>query len=1216
VTFAHFDGNCWLLLAVLIAVHGGLKVYRGSAAAARQYVEADCGRADEYYLAEGTGIAERYTVTNDGAVTREAPLTGDDYEAWVAGLHPESGEPKGRLRNDAQAVRFVEVSVNGPKSWSLAAELHPDISAAYDAAQDAAAEQIIGWLAQHATTRVGPRGGQIQVPAAEIDAVTVRHHTSRAGDPHRHLHLQINARVLAEGRWRGLHTVGVRDLIEAINGIGHAAMMTDPGFRQALAQHGFTLDPATGEVVELAEFVGPFSARAAQIGRHLDRYEAEWRAANPHAEPGPALRRAWDRRAWADARPDKIVPRDGAELTARWISELHALGYREQFGPRPVDASLVGHLDRNQAVSEVLARLASRRSGWNAADVRGEVEQLIARVNVVVDGAMRRELAEDLTARTVDACVPLIDRPGVPEHVRALTSRHVLEVETDLTTRLVRRAATSPRGPGSIATDAEAGLDPVQREVVRTLVAGADLVVIEGAAGAGKTTTLAAARIAIEQHGGRLRVATPTLKAARVAARQVGGDASSAAWLAHQHGFRWDENGTWTRLRVGDIDADTRVVYAGPRADAVLRAADVLLVDEAGMLDQDTARALLIIADEHHARVALIGDRHQLPAVGRGGLLDLAVRDVHPEAHRELDTVHRFTRTVVRSDGTTATMADEDYAQLSLAMRAGGDPGAAFDALIARGQIDVHATDADRVRALARHAAHAHEEGIASAVVADTNEQVGALNDAIRAELVAAGRVDDTRATTGQAARTGCGDRVVTRHNDPGIEVANRDTWTVTSVHRDGSVTVTGERGERVLPADYVRQHVALGYASTVHGVQGETSATAHLAVGEHTSAASAYVGMTRGRNANTAHLVADSVDDAREQWVAVFARDRADLGPAHAAELATREADRYAQLRPLANVLAELRDAWTIEADAHTRLEDAERRRALLRDIVTITAQRDAALPPLLHALDDARDAAAEADARLRRVEPVVARRAAELADTLRSEWDAQRQRARAAAQTIRHGTGRLGQRRAAVRDARARLEEWSMAWQPYLPHMPHDIGEVVDFAAWFDDTPRHHRSFEQYARTAAEQSHPDYDAARQAAQHAGETKSAAWHELRATEQHYSVALQHYGNLGHVDNPTEHLAAAKDTVVAAKATLTTAQNRIAALRAEPTLRPHPPEVVELSRNEWAAAREHRAAWLAVRAAERQQRHIERGGRGWDGVPENSLGEPSRGISR
>lgn len=43
------------------------------------------------------------------------------------------------------------------------------------------------------------------------------------------------------------------------------------------------------------------------------------------------------------------------------------------------------------------------------------------------------------------------------------------------------------------------------------------------------------------------------------------------------------------------------------------------------MLDQDTARALLTIADETEARVASIGDRHQLPAVGRGGVLDLAI---------------------------------------------------------------------------------------------------------------------------------------------------------------------------------------------------------------------------------------------------------------------------------------------------------------------------------------------------------------------------------------------------------------------------------------------------------------------------------------------------------------------------------------------------------------------------------------------------------------
>jgi len=143
-------------------MHGGMKIYAGSPAAARQYVEADRGRADDYYLTEGAGVARRFSVTG-GRVTELAPLTGDAYETWVAGCDPGTGEPRGQLRSDGRAVRFVEVVVNGPKTWSLAAALHPDIAQAYDAAQARAAEQIIGWLGQHATTRVGPRGGQVQV---------------------------------------------------------------------------------------------------------------------------------------------------------------------------------------------------------------------------------------------------------------------------------------------------------------------------------------------------------------------------------------------------------------------------------------------------------------------------------------------------------------------------------------------------------------------------------------------------------------------------------------------------------------------------------------------------------------------------------------------------------------------------------------------------------------------------------------------------------------------------------------------------------------------------------------------------------------------------------------------------------------------------------------------------------------------------------------------
>ena len=212
-------------------MHGGVKFYRGAAKAARTYVERDCARYDDCYLAEGDGIAMRFVAeAKSSDVEREVhiegkhDMDGETYEDWVAGMVVETRQPKGRLRKDASGLRFVEVTINGPKTWSLAAALNPEVSAALDAAQGRAAQQIITYLTAHATTRVGPRGRQVQIPVEQIEAAVIRHYTSRAGDPHRHLHLQINARVFAKGAWRGPHSVGVRDMIEALNGIGHAAV--------------------------------------------------------------------------------------------------------------------------------------------------------------------------------------------------------------------------------------------------------------------------------------------------------------------------------------------------------------------------------------------------------------------------------------------------------------------------------------------------------------------------------------------------------------------------------------------------------------------------------------------------------------------------------------------------------------------------------------------------------------------------------------------------------------------------------------------------------------------------------------------------------------------------------------------------------------------------------------------------------------------------------
>ena len=471
----------------------------------------------------------------------------------------------------------------------------------------------------------------MQVPVEKIEAAVIRHYTSRAGDPHRHLHLQINARVWAAGAWRGIHSVGIRDSIEAINGIGHAAVATEQ-FRGVLAAHGFTLDPETSEIVQLAPYVGAFSARTAQIRRNVDRFEAAWRREHPGEEPGPRLREVWDRRAWAQARPDKVVPTDGRDLVERWNAELRELGYCDPTGPVALAGTRPGWIDLDAAAELVVSILGSKRSAWNSADIRGRTEVLLAQTGLLAGTGARAELAEDITARAAARCVTLLARPGVPEHVRSLSSPQVLEVEADLIARIARRAAK----PARIVRLGGRGLvrvDPTQAAVVGILAGDGALVVVEGAAGAGKTTALRATQEMLRRQERRLMVVTPTLKAAEVAATETGATGHSAAWLIHQHGWRWDADGHWTREP-----------NPQPRTSAYLRAGDLLLIDEAGMLDQDTARALLTIADETGARIAFVGDRHQLDAVGRGGVLDHVVAWAHPSAVVTLEKVHRRTR--------------------------------------------------------------------------------------------------------------------------------------------------------------------------------------------------------------------------------------------------------------------------------------------------------------------------------------------------------------------------------------------------------------------------------------------------------------------------------------------------------------------------------------------------------------------------------------------
>jgi hypothetical protein len=418
-----------------------------------------------------------------------------------------------------------------------------------------------------------------------------------------------------------------------------------------------------------------------------------------------------------------------------------------------------------------------------------------------------------------------------------------------------------------------------------------------------------------------------------------------------------------------------------------------------------------------------------------------------------------------------------------------------------------------------------------------------------------------------------------------------------------------------VLPADYVAAHVELAYASTAHGVQGDTVPTAHLVVGESTGAASAYVGMTRGREANTAHLVAADLAEARQQWIAVFARDRADLGPAHAAELAAREAARYAEPRPLERVLADLHAAWTTEEDCRARLSLEEPSRDKLRQIVALgfdPYERMQAAKDLHH--QTWRDAD-HAEQQLRAADVVVGGDTHRIRKQLLDAWDADRVAASQAARVVVAGPGRFGARRAAVTRAGQQLTAWGDAWRPYLPFLSKDLRGLAADATWFDNYQARWSALTTVAREAAEQAHPEYAAAQAAAAAARTVYEQAAQALEEAKGEERKLIGRFGGIALTPDPAGQLADLDREAAEDRAGLAAAQARIAQLTREPALGGQAADRLARERDTWQARREaelnrryrDRTA-PAEESVYRRHRHEEHHAR--------STGRPGHGIGR
>jgi hypothetical protein len=106
--------------------------------------------------------------------------------------------------------------------------------------------------------------------------------------------------------------------------------------------------------------------------------------------------------------------------------------------------------------------------------------------------------------------------------------------------------------------------------------------------------------------------------------------------------------------------------------------------------------------------------------------------------------------------------------------------------------------------------------------------------------------------------------------------VRNGNRWCVYAVDPENNRIAArrvDDNARTVFTGDYLYQHITYGYAVTVHSAQGVTADTTHAVLGESTTRALLYVGMTRGRVCNTAYIYQHIAGEADHQH-----RDRDDL--------------------------------------------------------------------------------------------------------------------------------------------------------------------------------------------------------------------------------------------------------------------------------------------------------------------------------------------------
>lgn len=281
---------------------------------------------------------------------------------------------------------------------------------------------------------------------------------------------------------------------------------------------------------------------------------------------------------------------------------------------------------------------------------------------------------------------------------------------------------------------------------------------------------------------------------------------------------------------------------------------DVLVVDEATQASTADLAMLYQVAREAGARLDPVGDTEQLGAVEAGGVFALLVEEIDGP---RMEEILRFRNQW--EAGAAERLRDRDRGVFAVYDRRGriraGDHEAIFDQAAAAWVAD-------------------HMRGRESLLLAGSNTEAADLARRAQALLAKLGKVGPGLVELSDGNMAGAGDLIRARLNTHidagGRRLTNRDqlrltggsgaTETggrfVTAVRNTGRDPKTGRpRWSAPFPVTvgYAQASAELDYAGNVHVAQGRTVDTGHEVLTHSVNRRGHLVGMTRGRESNTA---------------------------------------------------------------------------------------------------------------------------------------------------------------------------------------------------------------------------------------------------------------------------------------------------------------------------------------------------------------------------